>query len=181
MDEQEKIAQPSQSAPVALAVAIDIPFYTIEKGKLIALSLCSFNLFMLVWFYRNWKVFRDRDKDDVSPFWRSIFCGIFCFSFFQRVKNEFDRRKLEFGLEPSVLGIAILGSGMLSRLPGLWFLIAMAAVIPVVMVNEKLAELNLSDRGEPTEPESITIGQWAVIIFGGLLLFFGLLGALAGK
>jgi hypothetical protein len=181
MDQQEKIGQASESAPVGMAAATDMPFYTIEKGKLITLLLCSFNLFMIVWFYQNWKVFRDRDKEGLSPFWRSIFCGLFGFSFFQRIKNEFDRRNLEFGLEPSVLGIALFGSGILSRLPGLWFLLAMTAAIPVILVNDKLAELNLSDRGAPTPPEAITIGQWTVIIFGGLLLFLGLVGALAGK
>lgn len=57
----------------------------ISPDKFILLSILSFSIYELVWFYRNWKFFKEKEKLDISPFWRAWFAIFFINSLFKKM------------------------------------------------------------------------------------------------
>ncbi len=47
--------------PVPAAATGDTPiFFPASRTKLLVMSLCTFGLYEYYWFYKNWKLVRDR-------------------------------------------------------------------------------------------------------------------------
>lgn len=53
--------------------------------KFIILSVLSLGIYELVWMYRNWKFFKEKEKTDISPFWRAWFAIFFIHSLFKKI------------------------------------------------------------------------------------------------
>ncbi|HWA51688.1 MAG TPA: trypsin-like peptidase domain-containing protein [Patescibacteria group bacterium] len=63
------------------------------------MSICTFGIYDIYWFYKQWKSFKSDKNLKISPFWRSIFSPIFSYSLFKTISNaskEIDGNK---GLE----------------------------------------------------------------------------------
>jgi len=58
-----------------------LPFYCVSTMKFSILSLATFGLYELFWFYKNWAIVRARSDRDISPFGRALFSPFFCYSF----------------------------------------------------------------------------------------------------
>jgi hypothetical protein len=157
----------------------DSPYYTVTTLKLILLSIFTLGIFETIWFYKNWKVYRNKHNEDISPFWRAVFAGFTGFSFFERVKGEFAAQQLAFGYNPVALGLLLLFGNMLSRLPGFWFLLTYISIVPIVIVNNSLIQYNGHVYGTRSKDDRISILQWGIVIFGCCLLFFALVGIAA--
>src|SRR4051812_24335 len=97
----------------AETVAVDSPnpYYTLSTMKLVFLSVITLGIYNCVWFYKNWKVYEAKNKEGISPFWRSFFYGFTCFTLFGHFKSEFDLNKLEFEYNPTIMGIIVFASG----------------------------------------------------------------------
>ena len=49
------------------------PFFTASVLKLIVMSVCTMGIYQLYWFYKNWKLIKDRTGQKIRPFWRAFF------------------------------------------------------------------------------------------------------------
>ncbi len=57
----------------------------ISPDKFIFLSIISLGLYELVWFHRNWKFFKEKEKLNISPKWRAIFAVLFIYPLFKKM------------------------------------------------------------------------------------------------
>ena len=48
-------------------------FFAPPLIKLVVMSLTTLGLYVLYWFYRNWKTIKLRGHDGIMPFWRAVF------------------------------------------------------------------------------------------------------------
>ncbi|MCR5874312.1 hypothetical protein LRS10_09140 [Phenylobacterium sp. J426] len=48
-----------------------------DARKFLVMSVTTAGLYLLFWFWKNWRWARIHGKEDVSPFWRTVFsaCG----------------------------------------------------------------------------------------------------------
>lgn len=79
--------------------------FVISNWKLAILSICTFGLYDIYWFYKQWKSYKADKKLKVSPFWRSIFSPIFSYSLFKNISNaskDLDKNK---GVEAGALAV----------------------------------------------------------------------------
>ena len=56
-----------------------------STGKFIILSILSLGIYELVWMYRNWKFFKEKEKTDISPFWRAWFAIFFIYFLLKKI------------------------------------------------------------------------------------------------
>ncbi len=49
----------------------------IPLWKFAFFSFISFGFYYVYWMYKSWKILRDKNNKDISPFWRAIFSPIF--------------------------------------------------------------------------------------------------------
>lgn len=206
--EDDNIYRPPQAdmeapAPQALGKpATSAPFFQTSPLKVAVLSIATFGLYRLVWFYRQWAR-RQKHGDDVSPLGRTIFIVFFVYGLFQDVNGEIDRWDLEAAqrapsASPPVPGspIAHLQAGLLAllfiglsvggylvgRLEGARALAlgsTMLSCVPLAVVQKKINELNASLGFDPSEGTAFTAGSIAAVIIGALCwipVVIGLLG-----
>ena len=63
------------------------PLFAVGTAKVVVMSICTFGIYHLYWFYRNWNLIRARDRSDIMPFWRAFFGIFWCYSAVQALSR----------------------------------------------------------------------------------------------
>jgi len=207
--EDDNIYRPPQvdmeaPAPQALGKpATSAPFFQTSPVKVAVLSIATFGLYRLTWFYRHWAR-REKHGDDVSALGRTIFIVFFVYSLFERVNEEIDRWDLgttkrapsETSPVPGS-GIAHLQAGPLAllfiglsvggylvgRVGGASTLAlgsTMLSCVPLAVAQKKINELNAKLGFDPAEGSAFTAGSIAALIIGALFWILVIVGRLSG-
>jgi hypothetical protein len=151
------------------------PYFAVSLPKLVVLSILTFGLYEIYWFYQNWKRVRARDED-VSPVLRTLFSGLFCFSLFRRIADSVDREGVPRTFHPTAMGAAFLGLTLCSRLPDPLWLITLAGVAPLLPVQAAVNALNarLAPGADPNA--RFTPANIVLVVVGALCLVLALIG-----
>ncbi|HEY8086152.1 MAG TPA: hypothetical protein VIE69_11195, partial [Methylophilaceae bacterium] len=76
-----------ESAAVKSTVAPQ--YFTVSTRKLILMCLCTFSLYEIYWFYKNWTAIKQHYKGSkIMPAARSLFAPIWAYSCFKQIKNS---------------------------------------------------------------------------------------------
>lgn len=93
-------------ASTAVGRPEDVPFFLVGVPKFIAMTLLTFGVYQLYWWYRHWARLRAHGGEDVWPWLRTIFANLFAYYFFDRVNEEADRQGTPTLLSPVLLAVA---------------------------------------------------------------------------
>lgn len=66
-------------------------FYPVPLRKFVPLSLASWGLYTIYWFWRNWHWVKQRLGDDILPFWRAFFGLFWLYPLFSRANGRVER------------------------------------------------------------------------------------------
>lgn len=124
-------------APPAAEPAIPA-FYSTGPFKFVLLSIGTFGLFQLYWFYRNWQAVKRRDASDIRPFWRAFFAPLWTFSLGAWLNDAARAQRIETldlpAIPLGVLYLVLSAAGALPSLPApyfvLTFVLAVFAILP---------------------------------------------------
>ena len=61
-------------------------FFDVSVLKLVVMSTVTLTFYQIFWFYRNWKLAKERG-DDVIPILRAIFGVLFAYALFKEVRD----------------------------------------------------------------------------------------------
>lgn len=170
-------ALPDPSPPAeAEAGAEALALYPMSELKLVVMSICTLGVYEVWWFYRNWKLRRDHRGRDVWPVARGLFCPIFAFSLFEDVREEAGRAGVAVAWSSGLRAVTFFVLNALGRLPDPYWLVTLAAFIPLLDVQATINAVN-ARRGQPARVDSTFTG-WnrAGIVLGGLFLLLAALG-----
>ena len=142
------------------------------------LSVCTFGLYDLYWFYKNWERVAWRRREALSPFWRTVFAGIWNFGLFREVKDFAGERGVKAGWSPILLGSVYLAMSVLMRLPktpALFGLLFFLPILPVVLTIHRIHEMY---RGLVTEPVNDNFSGWNIValVVGGVMVLLAIVG-----
>ncbi|MHB9026851.1 MAG: hypothetical protein ACYC7E_22180 [Armatimonadota bacterium] len=154
--------------------------------QFILLSICTFNLYILVWLYRNWKLLKLERDCHCSPLIYTIFNVLFIRGFFKEVfalaTDEDDSYKPKFSpvvLAVVYLVIAIAGN-IVTRLSeevtllDLFGLLLFFPLLPAVQALNTFWVSAQPGRRVRTHP---SVGAIIVFVLGGIFFLFGILGS----
>src|SRR5882672_11814779 len=131
--------QPDQS----LSVAEPNPaYFPVSILKLVVLSICTFGIYEIYWYYNNWCAIRDRDKVEMVPLGRAIFAYFFCYSLFKDIKAKADSQGIETSVEPAALTTGWIVFTLLVRLPDPFWLISFFSVVFLLPVQSAVNKIN---------------------------------------
>ena len=74
-----------------------LPFVAVPTARFVLMSLATFSLYEIWWFYANWARVKRRTGRDSRPFWRAIFSPIFCYPLVKTVRATSERVSMETG------------------------------------------------------------------------------------
>ncbi|WP_269790382.1 hypothetical protein [Stenotrophomonas sp. Iso1] len=155
-----------------------------STGKLILMSLTTFGLYTLYWFYRNWRAIAEHEGESLWPFWRAVFAPLWVFSGFSRLNGYASSRRRQLAFPPVMLALIyflINFAGNLSvffpRVVGRnsW-VISLLVFLPLLPVNSLMRRYRQSLRMGTAYQDRLTVWHVLVIVFGGLLLLMALAG-----
>lgn len=83
-------------------------FLAISSKRLIVLSLLTLGLYVMYWFFKQWKAFQKMHGLKIYPLVRSIFQIFFCYSLFNRVLKLAKEYGYPSSYSPSILSITYI-------------------------------------------------------------------------
>jgi hypothetical protein len=153
-------------------------FFAVSPLKLVVMSVVTLGAYELFWFYANWQRLRRRRHPRISPFWRTMFVYIHCYSLFKTVKEEADATNVRTAFSPGLMALGWIVTTLLWKLPDPGGLISMAAVVFLVPVQKAMNDVNHALA--PGHDPNTRFTAWNIsgIVLGGLVLGLAVWGSL---
>lgn len=121
-----------------------LPFVSVPVARFVLMSLVTFSLYEIWWFYRNWKRVKERTGSDIRPFWRAVFSPIFCYQFVQTVRTTSEKVSVAAPLSAGGIAFAYVAFMLCERLPDPWWWLSMLTFVPLLPVVQHIAQLHHS-------------------------------------
>jgi len=147
-------------------------FFAVSKTKLIIMWFCTFGLYRIYWFYKNWSLVKERTGDDIQPASRSIFAVFFVYQLFQLIKESAQLNNVACSWSPGVLATGYILISLARALRGVYTLIGFLNVFPLVAVQGTINEINAKVAPTADKNEHFSAKNIAAMIVG--LIFLGL-------
>ena len=154
--------------PVNRGTDDELPFYCVSPMKLSILSLVTFGLYELFWFYKNWVLVRARSSYVMNPFWRAFFSILFCYPFASAVNSAAESVNVAQRIRPGPIAAIYAGLILLGGLPDPYWLICFFSFVPLIPVARQIRTVH-----EAIRPglSATRWGGWsyATLAVGGIL------------
>lgn len=153
------------------------PFpYVISIQKLVVLSVVTFGLYEIYWFYKQWKSFKAERDLKVTPWARALFATLMSYSFFQEVQKAIKSVDKTRSLEAGGLAIAYFILVILYKLPEPYWWISLLSVLPLIPVQNTINDYWKKKYGDRVVPSGFGVWNWIWTVAGGLFLLLALYG-----
>jgi hypothetical protein len=139
-DERSPYAPPESA--IAEPAADRAAYFTVGPVKFVLMSIATLDLYTIYWFYRNWKVVRERADPSISPFWRAVFTPLWTFSLGRRFREEAQAKNVGIMLPVNALGVAYLIANAFSGMPDPYWAISMVSFLAVLPFDRAARRLN---------------------------------------
>lgn len=159
------------------------PFFPVSPLKLAVMSVATFQLYHLFWFYRHWRHVNGWETHKVMPAVRAFFSVIFAASLFRRVPELASYREATIpATSPGVLTLAYLLGILAWRLPGLACLAGLLQVLPLMVFQSRVNALHAALGHDPHANARFTVANVLGMLLGGALwLLFGAISLLPAE
>lgn len=144
------------------------PFFAVSPLKLVVMSICTFGLYELYWFYKNWQSIKLRERENIFPFWRAFFGVFFCYSLFDEIR-EWQKEHGKGEMPAGWLAAGWIITTLMYRLPDPFWAISMASVVFLIPVQKVVNNINQIEAPEHDANDKIRGANWIAIVLGGLL------------
>lgn len=177
--EKEASSETVEHSPSHEALTVDkSPYpYVISTPKLIVLSVATFGIYEIYWFYKQWKSFKAERDLKVTPWARALFAAIMSYSLFKEVSKAVRSvDKTRNGLEAGGLAIVYFILVSLWKLPEPYWWLSMLSVLPLIPAQNAI---NLYwQKKHDNKVVSSNFGAWNYIwsIIGGIIILLALYG-----
>ena len=120
---------------------LEARYFPVAPAKFVALSILTFTIYPVYWFYKNWHYVRARDESSIWPLWRALFSPLWCYFLVRDIRINHPE---ESGILSRFGGLLALAYSLLMaivKLPDpLWFpsLFAFVVLLPTVFAINRV-------------------------------------------
>ncbi len=144
----------------------------ITVSRFVILSIATFGIYNIIWFYRTWKLLREELSLQIQPLARAYFSVFFGVSFGKNIQILLEKNSLKTDFDPMFLGISYLLLTLFGGiLPTPFWLVAFCAFVPLVPFVEALNAYYIKVDGalpekkfSPLQQTLIGIGMLGVVL-----------------
>ena len=158
---------------IAAGIAVDSPpsplYFPVSLMKLAVMSICTFGLYQLYWFYKNWSLVREREGLNIAPMLRAYFASFFCYSLFTRIQDTAEAQELRVTLASGFLAAGWIVLTLLIALPDPYWLITFLSVIFLLPVQSVVNDINREVSPKHDAEAGFSRMSMTLAIFGGIL------------
>lgn len=153
-------------------------FFSTSNFKLVLMSICTFGMYELFWFYKNWDLIKKRRVQKIMPFWRAFFAPIWAYSCFKEIEDSALQNRLSETMPIVFLAIGYFITQALWRLPDPYWLLSTFTFVFIIPANNIGLRVNESINPSFENNSSFSGTNIIAIVIGGLLFVLGLLETL---
>lgn len=158
-------------------VVKDVGMTIFSTRKLIILSILSFGIYEIYWFYSQWKTLKEKNRLRVTPWARALFSPLYAWSLFESIYEKVGKNTKQDLRNARLLGVSYFLVTILYKLPDPYWLLSFGTVIPLFIVqngiNAQWEKINLEEKIS----NSFTGKEILILVFGGIFMLFILIGA----
>jgi len=174
-------ATPQAEIPLDDGQAVRPPFFAVSLLKLVVLSTCTFGLYEIYWFWRNWNRIRVRGESEITPSLRALFLIFYCYPCFIRIRLAGISRGVIPAPPIGFLAICYILTTFSWRLPEPLWLICFLKVAFLLPIQSYVNRIN-SQASPGHDPNSrFGIWNWIAVVGGGLLFILVVIGSFLPK
>lgn len=150
--------------------------------KLVTLGILTFSLYEFYWFYRNWSQLRDLGRSRVSPWSRTlallipVYGEVLIYRQIRDIKDAAIATGCRSFSSPGAILAAYLAINSLLKLPDPYWLLSSLSIVPLAVVQSTLNRFWAKQQPGLDMRNSLTKGEWAVAIIGGVFMVLNLMG-----
>jgi len=152
------------------------PFFAVSPAKFAIMSLCTFGLYDVYWFYHQWKRIAERDGDDIWPLARAIFGFVFCYPFFARIREYGIASGRGSSLAVAPLAIGFVAASFSWKLPRPYDWISLTAFLFLIPAQIEINRLNAAENPRHDRNGRMTVWNWVAILVGATTLLLAFAG-----
>jgi hypothetical protein len=150
-------------------------FFDVSVLKLVLMSTVTLTFYQVYWFYRNWRLAKERGED-VWPLPRAIFAVFFAYSLFQDVRHTGRSVSLSAAANASGLAWLYFFFQITWRLPDPFWLIGLASVLPLALVQRDIARVHRALGFDPGVNDRFSWKNILGIVVGSLVILLIIAG-----
>lgn len=166
-------------------------YYIVAPLKFILLSVLTFTLYFVYWFYKNWQRIKIDDNDDIWPPARAFFYIFFTHSLFTDVQERFKTQGRKWDWQPGLLAtlfiIVTLVGNIIDRFIPYETYPLMSSLLPLgstllatflLLPAQKAINAVCGDDAGSSNSK-LTVANWAWMVLGGIFWLLILIGTYA--
>ena len=176
------VYKPPESEPLAETDNRSDEFYIVSKFKVSLLFLATFGMYMVYWFYINWRNYRDTMGSGL-PALRSVFYLFFTHSLFNKVDEVLDRKKIAYQWSPGLLATLFVVLSLFASITekigtentDFPFTLLSVATLPLILLVVLKAQGAINCSQEDPDGalnSSLTVYNYLWLLFGLVLWVF---------
>jgi hypothetical protein len=150
-------------------------FFDVSVLKLVVMSTVTLTFYQIYWFYRNWRLAKERGED-VWPLPRAIFAVLFAYSLFKDVRHTGRSVSLTAAANASGLAWLYFFFQLTWRLPDPAWLIGLASVLPLALVQRDIARVHRALGFDPGVNDRFSWKNIVGIVVGSLFILLVIVG-----
>ena len=151
-------------------------FFTTSTLKLTLMSICTFGLYEIYWFYYNWVLIKEQTEKNMMPFWRAFFAPLWAYKFIEHIKAVANKHHIEESLSVLLLAVGYFIAHGLQKLPDPYWLITFFSVVFLIPVNNVAIKINKHFDPDFQNNDKFTAWNWLALVLGGSLFVLSIIG-----
>jgi hypothetical protein len=172
----------SRFAPPQAEVAIVVPeqaqgrpmWFSVGPLKMVVMCMVTMQFYSVYWFYKQWKLVREREQSSIIPALRALFGIFFVYALCTRVHASEGSAGAKLNV-PALAGGWIVTT-VLWKLPDPYWWVAMAAPLFMMPVQAAMNAVNEAAAPGHDPNRRFSAWNWVAIVLGSLLLVMALIG-----
>jgi hypothetical protein len=153
-------------------------FFTTSTLKLAVMSISTFGLYELYWFYKNWVLIKERTGQNIMPFGRAIFAPFWAYSCFKHIKIAADENAVPESLSIGVLATAYFLLYAILLLPDPYWLVSTFTFVLLIPANGVALRVNKQVAPNFENNDNFSGWNWLAFVIGGMLLVLSIVSIL---
>jgi hypothetical protein len=118
------------------------PYFAVSLLKLTVMSICTFGIYELYWFYKNWNLIKQRERADIMPFWRAVFAYFFCYQCFCQIRGHAESPRLYRSAPAGPPAVGWIITTLLADLPDPYYFVSLFAFVFLLPVQALANRIN---------------------------------------
>lgn len=159
------------------------PYFAVSLLKLTVMSICTLGIYELYWFYKNWNLIKQRERTNISPFWRAapFFVLFFCHDCFSRIRADAASLGLHKSFPADPLAAGWIITSILWPLPDPYWLISMLAFLFILPVQALANRINSTITPHHNPNRRFTAWNLVSVVVGAIIIILALIGTFLPK